>query len=79
MARGKILEGLVTSDKMKKTISVLVKVKSSHQLYKRSSVKRKKYKVHDEKNAAKIGNRVKIIEARPFSKEKNFRLLEILK
>lgn len=79
MARGKILEGLVMSDKMNKTISVLVKVKSSHQLYKRSSVKRKKYKVHDEKNAAKIGNRVKIIEARPFSKEKNFRLLEILK
>ena len=79
MARGKILEGLVTSDKMNKTISVLVKVKFSHQLYKRSSVKRKKYKAHDENNTAKIGNRVKIIEARPFSKEKNFRLLEILK
>ena len=79
MAKGKILEGVVVSDKMEKTISVLVKAKVSHQLYKRSVVKRKKYKAHDNDNKAKIGDRVKIIESRPFSKEKNFKLLEIVK
>lgn len=79
MAKGKVLEGIVTSDKMDKTIAVLVKTKFSHQLYKRSSVRKKKYKAHDEKNTAKKGDRVKIIESRPLSKEKSFRLLEILK
>lgn len=79
MANGKVLEGIVTSDKMDKTIVVLVKYKISHQLYKRSSVGKKKYKVHDEKNTAKKGDRVKMIESRPLSKEKTFRLLEVLK
>ncbi len=79
MAKGKILEGVVVSDKMDKTISVLVKSKVSHQLYKRSVVRRKRYKAHDNDNTAKIGDRVKIIESRPFSKEKNFKLLEIVK
>lgn len=79
MAKGKILEGVVVSDKMDKTISVLVKSKVSHRLYKRSVIKRKKYKAHDNDNTAKIGDRVKIIESRPFSKEKNFKLLEIVK
>ncbi len=75
----KILEGVVVSDKMDKTISVLVKVKFSHQLYKRASIKRKKYKAHDKENSAKLGDRVKIVESRPFSKETKFKLLEILK
>ena len=79
MAKGKILEGVVVSDKMDKTVSVLVKSKVSHQLYKRSVVKRKKYKAHDKDNKAKAGDRVKIIESRPYSKDKNFELLEILK
>ena len=79
MAKGKILEGMVVSDKMDKTISVMVKSKVSHQLYKRSVVRRKKYKAHDNDNTAKIGDRVKIIESRPFSKGKNFKLLEIVK
>ena len=79
MGKGKVLEGTVVSDKMDKTISVLVKLKSSHVIYKRSATKRKKYKVHDEENKAKEGDRVRIIEARPFSKEKVFRLLEIMK
>ena len=79
MRKGKILEGLVTSDKSNKTITVLVKMKTSHQLYKRPLVKKKKFKAHDANNEAKIGNRVKIIECRPFSKDKCFKLLEIMK
>lgn len=78
MKKGKVLEGIVTSDKSDKTITVLVKMKVSHQLYKRSLIKKKKFKAHDINNEAKIGNRVKIIESRPFSKDKHFRLLEII-
>ena len=79
MEKGKVLEGLVTSDKSDKTITVLVKVKFSHQLYKRPLIKKKKFKAHDVNNEAKSGNRVKIIECRPFSKDKRFKLLEIIK
>lgn len=79
MKKGKILEGLVTSDKCDKTITVLVKMKFSHQLYKRPLVKKKKFKAHDAKNEAKTGNRVRIVESRPFSKDKCFKLLEIVK
>ncbi len=79
MGKGKIVEGLVISDKMDKTCVVLVKRKISHQLYKKSTIKQKKYHVHDKDNNAKIGDRVKIIESRPYSKEKNFKLLEIIK
>ena len=79
MKKGKVLEGLVTSDKSDKTITVLVKMKFSHQLYKRPLTKRKKFKVHDAKNEVKIGDRVKITECRPISKDKRFKLLEIKK
>ena len=79
MGRGKVLEGLVVSDVNDKTITVMVRSKFSHQLYKRGSIKKKKYQVHDSENKAKVGDRVKIVESRPFSKEKTFRLLEILK
>lgn len=79
MKKGKILEGIVTSEKCDKTITILVKMKFSHQLYKRPLVKKKKFKAHDVKNEAKIGDRVKIIECRPFSKDKRFKLLQIVK
>ncbi|MDD3295929.1 MAG: 30S ribosomal protein S17 [Candidatus Omnitrophica bacterium] len=79
MGKNKILEGIVVSDKMDKTATVLVKEKVSHQLYKKSTVNRKKYKAHDKDNKAKVGDRVKIIEARPYSKDKRFKLLEIVK
>ena len=79
VAKGKVLEGIVVSDKMDKTITVLVKVKSSHQLYKKASVNSKKYKAHDVDNTAKAGDRVRIISGRPYSKQKSFRLLEIVK
>ncbi|MCF7908801.1 MAG: 30S ribosomal protein S17 [Candidatus Omnitrophica bacterium] len=77
MSKGKVLEGVVTADKSDKTITVMVKIKVAHKMYKRAKLSRKKYKVHDENNQAKIGNRVKIIESRPVSKHKRFRLLEI--
>lgn len=79
MKNGKVLEGLVTSEKCEKTITVLVKMKVSHQLYKRPLIKKKKFKAHDVNNEAKIGDRVKIIECRPYSKDKRFKLLEIIK
>ncbi|UCG35135.1 MAG: 30S ribosomal protein S17 [Candidatus Omnitrophota bacterium] len=77
--RGKVLEGQVLSDKMDKTIVVSVSKHLSHHLYKKSVTIKKKYKVHDEENKAKVGDRVRIVESRPYSKEKQFRLLEIVK
>ena len=77
--RGKILEGMVISAKMAKTCVVSVIAKSSHGLYKKQIIHRKKYKVQDERAQAKTGDRVKIVACRPISKEKRFTLLEILK
>ncbi len=77
--RKRILEGIVVSDKMDKTIVVEVRRKFLHHLYKKTVTKRKKFKAHDEKNEAKVGDRVKIIESRPYSKEKKFNLLEVVK
>jgi len=79
LSKGKILEGVVTADKSDKTVTVMVKIKVAHQMYKRARAQRKKYKVHDESNQAKIGDRVKIIESRPISKQKHFSLLEIVR
>ncbi|MCK9614516.1 MAG: 30S ribosomal protein S17 [Candidatus Omnitrophica bacterium] len=75
----RILEGVVLSDKMQKTIVVTVTTKISHPVYNRLVIKRKKYKVHDEEKKAKTGDRVRIVESRPISKEKCFKLLEVLK
>jgi small subunit ribosomal protein S17 len=79
MGKRKILEGVVVSDRMHKTRVVLVKKRSFSPLYKKMVTRRKKYKIHDEENKAKVGDRVKIIESHPYSKEKHFKLLEILK
>jgi small subunit ribosomal protein S17 len=78
-SRKRILEGIVSSDKMDKTIVVVVTRKFPHPLYKKQVIHRKKYKVHDQDNKAKVGNKVRIIESRPYSKGKRFRLLEIVK
>lgn len=75
----KIRTGEVVSDKMDKTIVVRVTRHTTHPVYSRVIKKEKKFKVHDEKNEAKAGDKVKIIETRPISKEKRWRLLEILK
>jgi len=79
--RGKRKEliGVVVSDKMDKTIVVKVERLVTHPLYKKTIKKSKKYKVHDEENKAKTGDKVKIMETRPLSKEKRWRLVEVLR
>jgi len=79
MGKTKVLIGTVISDKMKKTVIVRVIRMAKHPKYGRIQKKYNKFKVHDEKNSAKVGDIVKIQETRPLSKEKCFRLLEIVK
>lgn len=70
--------GRVISDKMQKTITVLVERKVQHPRYKKFIKKRAKFYAHDEKEEAKQGDLVKIIETRPLSRLKRWRLVEIL-
>jgi len=70
--------GIVKSDKMDKTIVVAVENKTLHPLYKKYVTRIKRLKAHDEANNAKIGDRVRVVECRPLSKEKCWRLAEIL-
>jgi len=70
--------GMVKSDKMEKTIVVSIETLTLHPLYKKYVKRLKKVKAHDEKNEAKIGDRVRVIECRPISKEKCWKLVEIL-
>ena len=70
--------GTVKSDKMEKTIVVSVETLALHPLYKKYVKRLKKVKAHDEKNEAKIGDRVRVIECRPISKEKCWKLVEII-
>jgi len=74
----KQLIGLVSSDKMDKTIVVKVMRLTKHAMYKKVIKRYTKFKVHDEKNVAKLGDTVKIIETRPLSKEKRWRLQEVV-
>ena len=70
--------GIVKSDKMDKTIVVSIETLALHPLYKKYVKRSKKVKAHDGKNEAKIGDRVRVIECRPISKEKCWKLVEIL-
>ncbi|MCT8136442.1 30S ribosomal protein S17 [Anaerobacillus sp. CMMVII] len=70
--------GRVVSDKMDKTITVLVETYKTDKLYGKRVKYSKKLKAHDENNTAKIGDIVKIMETRPLSKDKRFRLVEIV-
>ena len=70
--------GVVVSDKMKKTIVVRVERLAKHYKYKKTIHKYKKFKVHDEENKAKPGDKVRIVETKPISKEKRWRLVEVL-
>lgn len=70
--------GVVSSDKMDKTISVEVSRKLKHKIYGKFIKKTKKYLAHDEENTCKIGDLVKIMETRPLSKNKSWRLIEII-
>ena len=70
--------GRVVSDKMNKTIVVAVEDSFRHPLYKKTVKRTVKLKAHDEKNECKTGDRVRVMETRPLSKEKRWRLVEIL-
>ena len=75
----KVLNGIVVSDKPNKTITVLVERKYQHPVLKKVIKARKKYSVHDENNKYKNGDKVSIIECRPFSKNKKFQVMENFK
>ena len=70
--------GVVVSDKMDKTIVVAIKTKVRHPLYGKMVNRTRKFKAHDENNECGIGDTVKIMEARPLSKDKHWRLVEII-
>lgn len=70
--------GVVSSNKMDKTITVAVKWKEKHPMYGKFVNKTKKYHAHDEKNECNIGDTVRIMETRPLSKSKKWRLVEII-
>jgi small subunit ribosomal protein S17 len=74
----RVLTGNVVADAAEKTISVRVDSYKKHRLYGKRVKQSKKFAVHDELNTAKIGDVVKIVETRPLSKSKRFRLLEII-
>jgi small subunit ribosomal protein S17 len=76
--RKKEFIGTVKSDKMEKTIVVSIETLTLHPLYKKYVKRAKKIKAHDEKNDAKIGDRVRVIECRPISKEKCWKLVEVI-
>lgn len=73
-----IYQGRVVSDKMEKTIVVEVSNRTLHRLYKKYVTVSKRLKAHDENNDAHVGDTVRVIAARPISKEKRWRLLEIV-
>ncbi len=74
----KVRIGKVVSDKMDKTAVVSVENFISHKLYGKSIKMSKKYKAHDENNECKVGDKVKIMETRPLSKDKRWRVVEII-
>lgn len=74
----KVRIGQVVSDKMDKTIVVRVETKIRHPLYGKIVKTSKKYKAHDENNEARVGDMIKMMETRPLSKEKRWRLVEIV-
>ncbi|MCS6802379.1 MAG: 30S ribosomal protein S17 [Chloroflexota bacterium] len=73
------LIGTVVSDKMDKTVVVAVERLKRHPLYRRTIRRTKKYKAHDEKNECRLGDVVKMVESRPLSKEKRWRVIQIVK
>ncbi|MGQ9646757.1 MAG: 30S ribosomal protein S17 [Thermodesulfobacteriota bacterium] len=74
----KTLMGVVWSNKMDKTVTVMVNRLVLHPVYKKYIRKRKKVKAHDEKNECRIGDKVLLIETRPLSKEKRWRVKQVL-
>jgi small subunit ribosomal protein S17 len=74
----KVIQGRVVSNKMQKTIVVEIHQRKLHRLYKKYLTRTKRIKAHDEKNECGIGDTVRVVETRPLSREKRWRLLEIV-
>jgi small subunit ribosomal protein S17 len=74
----KVYTGRVVSDKMDKTVTVLIETYKTHPLYGKRVKYSKKFKAHDEQNVAKVGDVVRIMETRPLSATKRFRLVEVV-
>ena len=70
--------GVVVSDKMQKTVVVAIERRFPHPLYGKMVTRTKRLKAHDEENSAKVGDRVRIMETRPLSKDKRWRIVEII-
>ncbi len=77
-AARKVREGIVTSAAMDKTAIVTVTTRKPHPLYRKSVVRSKKLYVHDEQNDANVGDKVRVMETRPLSKSKRWRLVEVM-
>lgn len=75
----KIYTGEVISDKMDKTVVVAITRLTQHPIYRKTIKKITKFKAHDEENKCKIGDKVSIIESRPLSRDKRWRVLDIIK
>jgi small subunit ribosomal protein S17 len=74
----KVRVGVVVSDKMQKTVVVQIERRVPHPVYGKMVTKSKKFKAHDEENSAKTGDTVRIVETRPLSKDKRWRVAEII-
>ena len=74
----KVMIGTVVSDKMDKTVVVTIETAVKHPMYKKIVKRTYKLKAHDEENSCKVGDTVKVMETRPLSKEKRWRLVEIV-
>ncbi len=74
----KVQVGRVVSDKMDKTVVVAIETLVRHPLYGKIIKRTKKFKAHDEENACRVGDKVRLMETRPLSKEKRWRVVEIL-
>tara|TARA_Y100001936_G_C15860207_1_gene552059 strand:- start:185 stop:421 length:237 start_codon:yes stop_codon:yes gene_type:complete len=72
----KVLHGIVVSDKENKTVKVMIERKYQHPLFKKVVKSKKKYSAHDEENKFKVGDKVSIIECRPYSKNKKFEVIK---
>ena len=77
-SRRKIRTGVVVGDRAEKTVTVLVERRLAHPLYGKQIKRSKKYHVHDEKNECRVGDTVSIMETRPLSKTKRWRVVELL-
>lgn len=78
MGDKRVIQGIVISDKMDKTVVVQVRRRKKHRLYHKVMTFTSHYKAHDENNNCRLGDEVRIIESRPISKEKRWRVIEVL-